>query len=395
VNHGISSARLVDGHCHGFVLRDRLRLDPSRFEERLTYAGMLYDASASSEGPRVDEREMAGLGAMSGSSVFALAARRALSEFLGCDETPEAVAAARAVAAAEDPAAYLRRLLGDQRITALIADEGFPRVPRRVFQNEVGVPVYRAWRIESWFAERLGQRVAFDAFEEDFVASLREAAADPHTVAFKTVVAFPAGLRVAPLSRGQAASAYRRWMDAGQPLDGGEVAGVLHFLVRRTLDVAAETERPVHIHTGAGDPFMARIDNVHPQDLYPLLAEYRRQPIVLVHSGYPWLDEAAYIAATLPFVHLDISAWQPWATLDLERGLGLLLGAVPTAKILYGSDEASEPEILWLSARFFKAALGRVLDTAVAHQYLSAAQATDVAAGVLGANTTRLHSLPE
>jgi predicted TIM-barrel fold metal-dependent hydrolase len=132
---------------------------------------------------------------------------------------------------------------------------------------------------------------------------------------------------------------------------------------------------------------------VRPQDLYPLLAEYRTQPIVLIHAGFPWLEVAAYAAAALPFVHIDVSAWQPWATLDVDRGLNLLLGMVPTAKILYGSDEASEPELLWLSARFFKRALSRVLDTAVSREFVNRAQAQQIAIGVLGANTERLHGI--
>jgi uncharacterized protein len=394
VNHGIDTMRVVDGHCHGFLARERAKLDPARFEERLTYMGMLYDASASGGGPTVDAQEAAMVTRLGGTSLFALAARRALADFLGCGGSPEAVAEARAVAISADGAGYVQRLLADQHIAGLIADEGFPQVSRSAFQGEVGVPVYRAWRIEAWFLERLGTAAQFGDFEEEFVAALRAAAADPKTVAFKTIVAFVAGLRIVNPSRAEVRAAYERWQKAGQPLEGPDLAHVLHFLVRRTMDMAAETGHPVHVHTGAGDPFMAHIDGVQPRDLYPLLAEYRTQPVVLIHSGYPWLEEAAYMAAALPFVYLDVSAWQPWATLDLDRGLALLLGTVPTAKVLYGSDEASEPELLWLSARFFKAALSRVLDAAVSRDFLGAAQAAEIAAGVLAGNAATLHGLP-
>ena len=166
--------RVVDGHCHGFVAGERAALDPARFEERLTYMGMLYDASASSGGPPVDEREARMVTPLASTSVFAMAARRALAGFLGCDETPEAVAAARSAALA-DPGPYLRRLLADQHIGALIADEGFPGVSRARFEAETGVAVYRAWRIESWFLEHCRARVPFADFEEGFVAALRAA----------------------------------------------------------------------------------------------------------------------------------------------------------------------------------------------------------------------------
>lgn len=394
MDHGIDTAPVVDGHCHGFVVRERAQLDPARLEERLTYIGMLYHAAASSGGPAVHPEEAAMVTRLAGTSLFAMAARQALAGFLGCGDSPEEVAAARADALAADGPGYVRRLLADQHLTGLIADEGYPHVTRAAFAAEVGVPVYRAWRIETWLLGRLGVDSGFADFEEDFVAALRAAAADPHTVAFKTVVAYVTGLRVGDPTREEARAAYDRWRQAGQPLEGPDLAHVAHFLVRRTMDVAAETGHPVHVHTGAGDPFMPRIDGVQPKDLYPLLAGHRTQPVVLIHSGYPWLEEAAYIAATLPFVYVDVSAWQPWATLDLDRGLALLLGTVPTSKVLYGSDEASEPELLWLGARFFKAGLSRVLDAAVSRGFLGAAQATDVAAGVLGGNTSRLHGLP-
>jgi predicted TIM-barrel fold metal-dependent hydrolase len=394
VTHGIAEARVLDGHCHGFLARECAKRDPARFEERLTYMGTLYDASASSGGPAPGPSEEAMITCLAGTSLFALAARRALAGFLGCDDSREAVAAARTGALSRDGAGYVQGLLADQHVAGLIVDEGFPKVSRAAFQEEVGVPVYRAWRIETWFLERLGEAASFADFEEAFVAALRAAGADAQTVAFKTVVAFAAGLRVGNPRRDEVQRAYARWLESGQPLEGSDVSQVLHFLVRRTLEVAAETGHPVHIHTGAGDPFMTHIDGVQPRDLYPLLAEHRSQPVVLIHSGYPWLEEAAYVAAALPFVYVDVSAWQPWATLDLDRGLALLLGTVPTAKVLYGSDEASEPEILWLSARFFKAALSRVLDAAVSHDFLSEPQATAVAAGVLAGNTSRLHGLP-
>jgi uncharacterized protein len=375
-------------------METRLLLDPSRFEERLTYMGMLYEAAAWGEGPVADAREIRMVASLAASSVFAMAARHALAGFLGSADSAEAVVAARSAACSADRSGYVRSLLADQRIEGLIADEGFPDVARRDFQDEVGVPVYRAWRVESWILDRCGEEAAFADFEEEFVAAARAAAADPLTVAFKTIVAFVAGLRVADPSRAEARDAYGRWLRGGQPLDGADLAQVLYFLVRRTMDVAGETGHPVHVHTGAGDPFMAHIDGVQPRDLYPLLAEHRSQPVVLIHCGYPWLEEAAYIAAALPFVYVDVSAWQPWATLDLDRGLALLLGTVPTAKVLYGSDEASEPELLWLSARFFKAALARVLETAVYREFLSFSQASEVAVGVLGGNTSALHGLP-
>jgi predicted TIM-barrel fold metal-dependent hydrolase len=117
------------------------------------------------------------------------------------------------------------------------------------------------------------------------------------------------------------------------------------------------------------------------------------QPIVMIHGGYPWLAEAAYIASILPFVYLDLSEFLPWASLGSDRELETLLGVVPTAKLLYGSDEASEPEVLWLSARMAREALERVLGSAVDRDLATTDEALAIGRGVLGSNSMRLHGI--
>ena len=87
------------------------------------------------------------------------------------------------------------------------------------------------------------------------------------------------------------------------------------------------------------------------EDVFSPLHDDMDQPIIRIDAGYPWMAEAAYIASILPFVYIDLSEFLPWATLGIDRELEMLLGVVPAGKILYGSDEASEPEVFWLSAR--------------------------------------------
>ena len=55
----------------------------------------------------------------------------------------------------------------------------------------------------------------------------------------------------------------------------------------------------------------------------------------------------------------------PWSSLALDGLLELLLGVAPTNKVLYGSDESTDPEVLWLSAQVGREALERVLTKAL------------------------------
>ena len=67
------------------------------------------------------------------------------------------------------------------------------------------------------------------------------------------------------------------------------------------------------------------------------------------------------MASILPHVYLDLSIGIPWASLAIDRLLETALGVAPPAKVLYGSDEASEPEVAWFSAHVAREALERVL----------------------------------
>jgi hypothetical protein len=75
--------------------------------------------------------------------------------------------------------------------------------------------------------------------------------------------------------------------------------------------------------------------------------------------------------------------------------LRVVLGSVPGNKILYGSDEASEPEVIWLSARLARASLERVLGEAVAFDHLMEGEAARIGRRVLAGNAAELHGIDE
>ena len=385
----LSGSPVVDNHCHGFRSSDLLRLEPEGAEDRLTMMGMCLLSSG-----QTDPKLACQVADLRDTTIFALTARRWLAAYLRTEPASAPLAAARHAAYAADPVGYVAGLMADQSIEAVIADDGYPQppVPRADFERELGVPVYRVARIEPFIVELQGSELDWDEFERGFEARLDDAAADGRTVGYKSVIAYRTGLDVGDPSRAETARAYDAWRTAGWGKDRGPGKVVRDYLLRATLRAAARHDLVMHLHCGGGDPDIV-LAHVRPQDAFELLRDHMDQPIVLVHGGYPWLAEAAYIASILPFVYIDLSEFLPWASLGIDRELEMLLGVVPAGKILYGSDEASEPEVLWVSARMAREALERVLARSVQRDFLTEAEALRVGRGVLAGNTRRLHGI--
>jgi uncharacterized protein len=385
----LADCPVIDVHCHGWRTQELLSLDPTGFADRITMMGMCLISSG-----LVDDALDEHLRLLTDSTPLALALRRRLSAQLGCESTREALGEARLARLRDDATGYLRELWADAGLAGLIVDEGYPQptIPGTDLAAEAGIPVHRVARIEPWIVALRDGAGSFDELEDAFVAEAERAPGEG-AVAFKSIIAYRTGLDVREWSRADARSAFERWRADGWRESREHAKPVRDMLLRRTFEVADAAGRlPVHIHTGGGDPAIV-LGHARPQDLFPLLNERLHHPVVLIHAGQPWLDEGAYVASILPHVYLDVSITVPWASLAIDQKLETLLGIAPPAKVLYGSDEASEPEVLWFSAHAGREALGRVLGRAVERGWLVDDEARRIGAGVLGGNAARLHGI--
>jgi uncharacterized protein len=385
----LSGVSIVDAHTHPYRLDDLLAKASFGFDTRATFLGESFASSS-----RIDQALWPTADALTDSTVLGLALVRWLAEHLGCEPTRDAVAAARDAALRADPVAYTKGLLDAAGVVAVLADEGYPQppLPAEEFARTIGVTVHRVARLEPWILDRRGG--SFDDLVSGVEADAAEAASDPNCVAFKSIVAYRTGLDVGDPSTSDASDAFERWRTDDWRETREHAKPVRDFLIRRALGVARATDRPFHFHCGGGDP---DIDLAHasPVGLFPLLRDAQHQPIVLVHSGYPWIREAAYIASVLPNVYLELSEQIPWGWGQVDHALEMLIGAVPAAKILYGSDEAGEPESFWASAILARHALERVLGAFVDRDYVTVDEARRLGELVLAGACRRLHGLPD
>jgi hypothetical protein len=383
----LSDAEVIDAHTHPYRVEELVARGSEGFDTRITFLGESFASSS-----RLDPGMLPVADTLTDSTLLALALRRWLAAHLGCEPSRQAVTAARDRALRADAVAYTKALLDDERIVGILTDDGFPQppIPAQEFQAAVGVPVRRVARLEPWvLAHREG---TFDELVQGVEDEARAAAADENCVAFKSIIAYRTGLDVEDPEPKEAAEAFDRWRADGWRETREHAKPVRDFLLRRTLAVAADLDRPFHIHCGAGDPDID-LPHARPEDLWRLLVDHTDQPIVLVHSGFPWIPQAAYIASVLPHVHLEISELVPWGWSMAGWALEILIGTAPAAKVLHGSDVTGEPEMFWLAARLVRRILTRVLDGFVERDYLSVADAERLGRGVLADNARRLHGL--
>ena len=385
----LSHVPVIDVHCHPWRNEQLLAADPLGFEERITMMGMCLISSGLEDQSVAEHLRM-----LTETTPLALTMRRRLAEHLGCEPTKEAVAGTRRDALAADPPAYNRRLWEAANVAGLIYDEGYPQptIPMKDFAADSGARLHRVARIEPLIVELRDDVASFSELEERFEAALEGAAADPELVGFKSVIAYRTGLDIENPPLDHCERSFARWRADGWTESRLHAKPVRDRLLRRTLTVARRHDRPVHVHCGGGDPSIV-LSHARPQDIFPLLAEHAAQPVVLIHSGWPWLEEGAYVASVLPHVYLDISITTPWASLAIDQKLEVILGVAPPAKVLYGSDEASEPEVIWLSAQIGREALGRVLGRGVERSWVTHSEATRIGEAVLAGNARRLHGI--
>jgi hypothetical protein len=361
--------------------------DPEGFDTRMMFLGESFLSST-----KLDPALRPSIEPLTPDTVHGIALYRWLAELLGCEPTREAVRSARAEAIRADPVAYAHRLVKEAGMVGVLTDDGFPQppIPREEFEATVGIPVHRVARLEPWIlAHRDG---SFDDLVEGVEDEATSAASDPRCVAYKSIIAYRTGLDITDPSPAEAAGAFERWRADGWAETRIHAKAVRDFVLRRALAVARTYDRPFHFHCGGGDPDID-LPNARPQGMFPLLRDVQHQPVVLVHGGWPWVVEAAFMASELPNVYVELSELIPWGWSQVEWSLEMVIGTVPASKVLYGSDAIYEPEAFYVASRLARGALTRVLDRFVEHDYVSADDAERLGRLVLADSTRRLHGV--
>jgi predicted TIM-barrel fold metal-dependent hydrolase len=253
------------------------------------------------------------------------------------------------------------RFLSSAGISVLCVDTGFTPEPITSPAELAGLAGATAHEIVR--LERVAEDVAAAGVgAAGFVDAVRSALATrtASAVGVKSIAAYRTGLdlRAERPSDAEVTAAAGRWLAAGGPPRVADET-LQRFLIWCGVDLGL----PVQFHVGYGDSDVD-LNRCDPLLLTPLLRaiEPTGVPVMLLHN-YPYHREAGYLAQVFPHVYVDTGL----ATHNVgSRAPALLAEALelaPFGKFLFSSDAFGLPELYYLGAALFRAALSEFLRT--------------------------------
>lgn len=135
------------------------------------------------------------------------------------------------------------------------------------------------------------------------------------------------------------------------------------FMMRYLISRAADLNVHVQYHTGLGGPGPhPNLSDSNPVALYDLLMDddMKRTKVVLLHTGYPFVEEVAIMAAQFRNVYADISIGLLFHG-AYRQSVRTILEHAPPQKVLYGSDAVEFPELYGYHGWFIKNNLAAIL----------------------------------
>lgn len=336
-----------------------------------------------------------------------------LSGLLQCDATWEAVEEAIRDQHQHKYTAWAKRCLSG--IETVLVDDGLDDSsnvePYTYFDWFTNTRAKRIVRIEQVATEIIEEACtvfstpegALGRVIDQFQNVINRYIAAPEVVGFKSVICYRTGLNI---PRTMNVSAAVRVMNQiyqerrgpeGKSFTRLEHSGLNEYFVHRVAGLIRDSQehrkKPIQFHTGLGDNDIT-LTKSSPAHLQEFIKEYPTVPIVLLHAGYPYTRETAYLATMYTNVYADIGEVFPCLNRDgQEQILRHMLELCPWNKILVSTDGHWFPEIFFLAAEQVREAVLNVLTDFVRRGDLTWEQAVTLVGDIFYNNSNKLYSL--
>ncbi len=323
-----------------------------------------------------------------------IAFRRLMNELADLLGTPrryhEVLVARRRAARRFD--GYVQLLFRDAKVERVALDNGIEPVSFEKFRKYASAKTHRIFRIEPLIRRLLEDSKNFSELVGDFEEEITAAVRKRGFAGFKTVIAYRTGLDITSPDEAQARASFRSGRK-DKAWFGPRVKPLRDYLVHRTAEIASKAGVFLQIHTGLGDTDILA-DRCNPLLLQGFLKQKSvlETPIILIHGGFPYTREAAWLCSMFPNLYFELSSPFPPTFLPAlsKSRLEEVLEIVPTTRVVYGSDAVETPEFHWFSAKLAKGALAASLEDLVDQHVLGEDDAYKTADMVLNRNAQRL-----
>lgn len=369
----LQQVKTVDVHCHPYVANEKpfnkveflnelsLSVSPDMFKEK-NYSQSFHP----------------------GMNMYMQITIRRLATFLSCESTIEAVVQKRNEMAIDFPA-YTKSLFKDVQLEGLLVDFGYPQpsIPKETYEAITGVNTWEVSRIEPIMDSLKEECSTFDNFIEKYRQTLKENLDKDQVFGLKSIIAYRSGLDIGGMHKDIAAKQYDEFQKKGR----AKAKELRDYCLHIALEECTKTNKVLHIHTGVGDGEVI-LSKASPSLLIDVLRDkrYKDTKVHLVHGGYPWMEEAAFMASILPNVYMDISLQNPFIGHGVERIISQVFEFAPFNKVMYGSDAFTLPEMNWLGVLLFKECFEKVLHSWIKNDYMDSEMAQMIGEMVLYRN---------
>ena len=313
-----------------------------------------------------------------------------LSEFFGCDETPEAVLAERNKRSMTDMKAYTKSLYDNMNIIGETVDAPHP-MGDPVFEC-FPCPVYRLFQTDPIVYKLINECETYDELEGKFDQRLRHAILDEKYIGVKCHVLEVNETKPHYVSPADAEKVFKK-AKAG---DAAAKEEVYYATFSHMMLMTQELDFPVHLHTGlTGKMTYKDVRNCDPLCFTEFLSDTRfvNSHLMFLHVGYPFVRSASVMAQSFPFVWIDFAQVLPWQVFNFTTILEDAMSFCSHAKMSFGSGAHEHPELNWMAAKVAKASLAYTLDKAVRIGSISKKQAEKTAEDLLYKNIMRLYKI--
>jgi uncharacterized protein len=293
-----------------------------------------------------------------------------LAEFFNCNPDIDSIISSRNKCSFKK---LVNCFFTDAKIEYLLCDHGFQTMPKKLNNEELKsclpCKVDNIIRIETLAETLLLKHNSFFDFIKELETVLNNSIMNKECRAFKSVSAYRSGLKIDKTNLKIAEEDYNN--QKSKKSLRIESKALIDLIVNTALEIADKNSFPFQFHTGFGDRDVF-LPNANPVLLTTQIEKYKNVKFILLHSGWPYYKETAFLSAIYENAWIDLSLMIPFLTCGISVALKEIFGIAPLNKILFATDAFTFPEIFWIAVKLGKKNIGELFDMLYKNGYLNA-----------------------